>query len=270
MKSHRHVEEDGRRRLLPLTSLLSLLLLPSNTVQAFQFGRIIGPSLSSSSSSSVVRPRRHNTIQFFAQEGASDNKDETSNIHQYIASQDPTWYQQYVVDILGQEYTESKLLQMNLEVATSLSFPKMEQQDSGIVQQVQASTDEIMDVAKVRERAEEQTRRQMMKARFQSENDRQNRLQKAQKRARQAAEEEAQRQMEERQEKLEARLQAQEQARLEAEEAKEMADEQVKRLEARLKAEKETNAAAEEARMLADEANRKQEEEAKAAAETTR
>jgi hypothetical protein len=92
---------------------------------------------------------------------------------------------------------------MNLKVATRLSFPKMEQ-DRG-VQKVQASTDE-MDVAKARERAEEQTRRQMIGARLQAEKDRQEILQKAQERARQAAEE-AQRQMEERQSKFEGRLQ---------------------------------------------------------------
>ena len=208
---------------------------------------------------------RHKTTRFFAQEGAS-NKDET-NVHQYIASQDPTWYQQYVVDILGKEYTESNLLQMNLEVATSLSFPKMER-DRG-VKKIQASTDE-MDVDKASERAEEQTRRQMMGARLRAEKDRQEILQKSQENARRAAEEEAQKQMEERQKKLEARLKAQEQARVKAEAAKEIADELVKRLEARLKAEEEANAAAEEARMLADEANRKAEEVAKAAAETTR
>jgi hypothetical protein len=188
------------------------------------------------------------------------------NIHQYIASQDATWYQQYVVNILGKEYTESNLLEMNLEVATSLSFPKMEQ-DRG-VQKVQASTDE-MDIAKARERAEEQTRRQMIGARLQSEKDRQEILQKAQERARQAAEE-AQRQMEERQSKFEARLQEQEQAKLDAEEAKKMAEEEAKRLEARLKAEEEAKAAAKEAaekaRMLVEEA----EEKSKVTAETER
>jgi hypothetical protein len=262
MKSHRYVEGDGRRRrtvpilLLPFASFLSALLLQSSTVEAFQFGRIFG----SSSSSSVAR-RSHNTIILFAQEGASD-KDET-NIHQSIASQDPTWYQQYVVDILGKEYTESNLLQMSLEVATSLSFPKMEE-DRG-VQKVQASTDEI-DLAKARERAEEQSRRRRMVARLQAEKDMQDILQKSQaQRARQAAEE-AQWQMEEQQKKLEARLQAEEQARLEAEEAKKTAEEQVKRLETRLKAEEAAKVAAEEAaekaRMLAEEANRKAEEEA--------
>jgi hypothetical protein len=91
MKSHRHVQEDGRRRrtvpslLLHFTSFLWVLLLQSGTVQAFQFGRILGPLSSSSSSRSAARPSDI-SIRLLAQEGASD-MDET-NIHQHIASED--------------------------------------------------------------------------------------------------------------------------------------------------------------------------------------
>ena len=202
------------------------------------------------------------------------NDDENCLMHESVWEQDPDWYEQYVVDILGKEYCQSKWpISMDEDKRNKNRQRRKEQEKlkSEIGTTVKAEEVEAR-VRAEESKAKEARRKAEEEAKAKSDEKRMNAEHEAKLKAEAAklkAKEEAKLKTEE-----EKRLKAEEEAKSKAEAAKLKAEEEAKlktEEKKRLKTEEEAKSKSEEAKLKAEkEARLKAEEEAKEAEKKAR